>query len=83
VVRTKVELSAYFSCRDTNREPTKENCDKKIDNPTGSIAMPMMGKDRFDNEHVYLSLFSITGCQAHITAYFPEARTIKDRTDVV
>ena len=73
-VKTKVELSAYFSCRDTNREPTKELCDKTVDNPTGSIAMPMIGKDRFENEHVYLSLFSITGCQAHITALFLDLR---------
>ena len=84
VVRTKVELSAYFSCKDTNREPTKENYDKMIENPTGSITMPMIGKERFDNEHVYISLFSITGCQVHVTAYFPDVRatSINRRTVV-
>ena len=60
--RYKVDLAAYFSTSDKNREPTKENCDKEIDCPSGSIAMPIVGKDRFENEDVYVGIHSIMGC---------------------
>jgi len=72
VFRSKVELSAYFSVNDKNREPTKENCDKVIDSPSGSILMPIHGKDRFENEEVYMSLFSLTGCTVYLTPSFPD-----------
>ncbi len=72
--RIKVELSAYFSMNDKNREPTKENNDKAIENPSGAITMPILGKDRFDNEEVYVSLYSITGCTVLLTASFPDLK---------
>ena len=68
--RTKVELSVYFSVSDKNREPTKENCDKAVESPSGSIAMPMIGKDRFENEEVYVSLYSLTGCIVNLKVLF-------------
>ena len=34
--------------------------------------MPMIGKDRFDNAEVYISLYSLTGCTVNMTAFFPE-----------
>lgn len=72
--REKVELSAYFSSNDKNREPTKENCDKVMDSPSGTLILPMVGKDRFDNEEVYVSLFSITGCIVNLTVSFPDLK---------
>ena len=72
--RTKVELSAYFSVSEKNREPTKEQCDKSIDSPSGTITMPILGKDKFENEEVYVSLFSITGCVVHLTVQFPDLK---------
>jgi len=74
IVRSKVELSAYFSVSDKNREPTKENCDKAVESPSGPIAMPALGKDRFENEAVYMSLYSITGCLVILTASFPDLK---------
>ena len=83
--RTKVELSAYFSVHEKNREPTQGNCDKEIDSPSGAIAMPFVGKDRFENDDVYLSIFSITGCQVHLTVLFPDLKIAnlgrKDKSD--
>mmetsp|Transcript_42023 Transcript_42023/g.55372 ORF Transcript_42023/g.55372 Transcript_42023/m.55372 type:complete len:137 (+) Transcript_42023:659-1069(+) len=70
----KVELSVYFSVSEKNREPTKESCDKAVDSPSGSITMPILGKDRFENEEVYLSLYSITGCIVNLTASFPDLK---------
>lgn len=74
VPRVKVELSAYFSVNDKNREPTKELNDKAIENPSGLITMPILGKDRFENEEVYVSLYSITGCTVLLTATFPDLK---------
>ena len=73
-LRTKVELSAYFSTNDKNREPTKENCDKEIESPSGTIMLPMVGKDRFENEEVYVSLYSITGCNVVLNVSFPDLK---------
>ena len=72
--RTKVELSAYFSVSDKNREPTKDLCDKQIDSPSGTILLPILGKDRFENDEVYVSLFSITGCTVFLTVSFPDLK---------
>ena len=72
--KTKVELSAYFSVNDKNKEPTKENCDKAVESPSGTITMPIIGKDRFDNEEVYISLYSMTGCILNLTAMFPDLK---------
>lgn len=72
--RRKVELSAYFSVSEKNKEPTIENFDKAIDSPSGYIAMPAVGRDRFENEEVYISLYSITGCTVLLTAVFPDTR---------
>ena len=74
VVRQAVELSVYFSVSDKNREPTAENCDKAADSPNGAIAMPMVGKDRFENDEVYLSLLSITGCIVNLNVLFPDLK---------
>ena len=74
VPRQKVELSVYFSCNDKNREPTKENCDKAVESPSGSITMPNEGKERFSNDEVYLSLYSITGCTVLLTPTFPDLK---------
>lgn len=74
IVKTKVELSAYFSVNDKNKEPTKENYDKVADSPSGTITMPIMGKDRFDNDEVYMSLFSLTGCEVYLTPSFPDLK---------
>ena len=71
---TKVELAAYFSINDKNREPTKESCDKVLKNPSGTIMLPLLGKDRFENEEVYLSLFSLTGCNVILNVSFPETK---------
>ena len=70
----KVELSVYFSANEKIKEPTKDHCDKFVDSPSGSITMPIQGKDRFDNEEVYLSLYSITGCVVNLTAIFPDLK---------
>ena len=64
----------YFSCSDKNREPTKENCDKAVESPSGSIAMPMIGKDRFENEEVYVALYSLTGCIVNLKVLFPDLK---------
>lgn len=69
-----VELKAYFSVSDKNKEPTEENYDKFVDNPCGTITLPIMGKDRFDNEEVYISLKSIAGCEVHLTTTFPDLK---------
>ena len=74
VSRQKVELVVYFSLSEKNREPTAENCDKAVDSPSGCITMPMVGKDRFENDDVYLSLFSISGCTVYLTVSFPELK---------
>ena len=70
----KVELSVYFSLSEKNREPTKENCDKVVESPSGSINLPILGKDKFENEEVYLSLFSITGCIVNLSVSFPDLK---------
>ena len=36
--------------------------------------MPILGKDRFENEEVYVSLYSITGCTVLLTASFPDLK---------
>ena len=36
--------------------------------------MPITGKDRFDNEVVFISLDSITGCILNLTASFPDLK---------
>ena len=36
--------------------------------------LPIIGKDRFENEEVYVSLFSITGCNVVITVSFPDLK---------
>ena len=64
----------YFSVSDKNREPTKENNDKAVESPLGAIAMPMIGKDRFENEEVYVSLYSLTGCIVNLTVLFPDLK---------
>ena len=74
VARQKVELQAYFSVSDKNREPTKENHDKAVDSPCGTIAMPIVGKDRFENEDVFISLYSMTGCTVYLTPSFPDLK---------
>ena len=74
LTRKKVELTVYFSVSDKNREPTKEHFDKCIENPLGAIAMPMIGKDRFENEEVYVSLYSLTGCTVNLTVLFPDLK---------
>lgn len=74
LTRKKVELSVYFSVSEKNREPTKENCDKSVDSPVGAITMPMVGKDRFENEEVYVSLYSLTGCTVNLTVLFPDLK---------
>lgn len=71
---TLVELLAYFSTNEKNREPTKENCDKVLENPSGTIMLPLVGKDRFENDEVYVSLFSITGCTVNLTVSFPDLK---------
>ena len=83
--RTPVELNVYFSTTEKNREPQKENCEKAVENPNGTITLPIQGKDKFVNDEVYLSLLSINGCTVHITVSFPEIKiqnftrkTIKD-----
>ena len=73
-LRSKVELSVFFSTNDKNKEPIKENCDKIIESPSGTITLPIIGKDRFENEEVYLSLFSITGCNIVLTVSFPDLK---------
>ena len=73
-LRTKVELSVYFSTNDKNKEPQKENCDKSIESPSGTINLPIIGKDRFENEEVYVSLYSITGCNVVLTVSFPDLK---------
>lgn len=70
----KVELSVYFSLSEKNREPTKENCDKVVESPSGSINLPILGKDKFENEEVYLSLYSITGCIVNLSVSFPDLK---------
>jgi len=70
----KVELSVYFSINEKNKEPTKESCDKAVDSPNGAITMPLLGKDRFENEEVWLSLYSITGCVVNLAATFPDLK---------
>ena len=74
VPKQKVELQAYFSVSEKNREPTKENCDKAVDSPCGTIAMPMVGKDRFENDDVFVSLYSMTGCTVYLTPTFPDLK---------
>ena len=74
VQRKKVELTVCFSVHDKNREPSKENCDKVIESPLGAIAMPMIGKDRFENDEVYVSLYSLTGCIVNMTVLFPDLK---------
>ena len=37
--------------------------------------MPMIGKDRFENEEVYVSLYSLTGCIVNLTVIFPDLKT--------
>ena len=73
-LRTKVELSVYFSTNDKNKEPLKESCDKSIESPSGTINLPIIGKDRFENEEVYVSLYSITGCNVVLTVSFPDLK---------
>lgn len=36
--------------------------------------MPIQGKDRFENEEVYFSVYSITGCVVNLTAIFPDLK---------
>ena len=67
-------LSVYFSSNDRNREPTAERNDKECDTPNGAIAMPIMGKDRIENDAVYVSLFSIIGCIVNLKVIFPEQK---------
>lgn len=71
---SKVDLSVYFSVNEKNKEPRKENCDKSVVNPNGSITMPLLGKDRFENEEVFFSVYSITGCTVNLTASFPDLK---------
>ena len=70
--KTKVELTVFFSTDEKNKEPTKENNEKTIESPLGTILLPIVGKDRFDNPEVYITLYSLTGCTVHMTASFPE-----------
>ena len=45
-----------------------------MESPSGTITMPIIGKDRFDNEEVYISLYSMTGCILNLTAMFPDLK---------
>ena len=72
--RTKVELNVYFSINEKNKEPTKEFHDKHVENPNGSITMPILGKDRFENDEVYVSLHSLIGCTVNLTVTFPDLK---------
>ena len=74
VQRTKVELNVYFSINEKNKEPTKELHDKHVENPNGSITLPILGKDRFENDEVYVSLHSLIGCTVNLTATFPDLK---------
>lgn len=60
---------------DKNKEPTKEKNDKQVDSPLGGITLPMVGKDRFENDEVYVALYSLTGCTVTMTVQFPELKT--------
>lgn len=45
-----------------------------MDDPSGTFHIPMIGKDRFDNDEVYVSLYSITGCTVNLTVSFPDLK---------
>jgi len=36
--------------------------------------MPIVGKDRFENEEVYVSLYSMTGCIVYLRPSFPDLK---------
>ena len=56
-----------------------------VQNPNGTITLPYLGKDRFENDDVYISLLSINGCIVYTTVSFPDLKiqnfhrkTVKD-----
>ena len=49
--------------------------DKHVENPNGSITLPIIGKDRFENDEVYVSLHSLIGCTVNLTVSFPDLKT--------
>jgi hypothetical protein len=70
--KTKVELTVYFSTDEKNKEPSKENNVKFVESPLGTFLLPIVGKDRFENNECYISLYSLTGCTVDMTVTFPE-----------
>ena len=67
--KTKVELTAYYST--TNKEPSKEACDKVIESPS-CIMLTSPLKDKFEGNAVYISLLSYTGCKVQMRVKFQE-----------
>jgi len=57
-----------------NKEPVKEHNDKALDSPNGTITLPILGKDRFENDEVYVALYSITGCDLILNVSFPDLK---------
>lgn len=67
-----VALTAYFSVDERNKEPGQEKNDKVLESPNGTFVLPLQGKDKFENDEVYVALFSVTGCTVHLSVSFPD-----------
>jgi hypothetical protein len=72
---TTVDLKVFYSREE--EEPNESNFDKVrgdriIHNPGKVIILTNDGKEKFDTDHVYMSLYSLTGCFVTLTLHMKE-----------
>jgi phosphoribosylformylglycinamidine (FGAM) synthase PurS component len=72
--KTLVDLQAFYS-KDVN-EPTHEMCDRMWINPV--MTQLNNDKERYEQDYIYLSLYSQTGCTIECGVKFPEEKTAID-----
>jgi len=65
-----VDLKVFYSR--TEEEPCENSHDRVIHNPGKVIILTNDGKDKFETESVYLSLYSLTGCFVTLTLHMKE-----------
>lgn len=66
-----MDLRIFYSC--VHKEPTELINQKVYINPERRVILQTpQGRDSFDNEWVYLSFFSLSGCQLILSVSFKD-----------
>ena len=69
-----MDLKVYYSR--TDEEPNENSYDRLIHNPGKAIILSNEGKEKFETDEVYLSLYSLTGCFVTLTLHMKEEKIL-------